>query len=638
MPENKWPFVLEEVSRVLKPEGALEVVEEDLIFPGGQEHCTCHYPPDIVLPAETDETSSSLSLQNAGSRTPSSHDRETVEHHEHPPPPPPRTPPDATEAPGSNTKGDNTHPFYYFSPSSNSRDHSKLEEAYNDMHSSKFINLMPISLLTETLAHYFKNLRSHPPVLITFPPPEEEMWSDESISGNEGSNAVSPGPTQQPPTISTAYRRRPWRKSRPSTANSSVGSSGGSPTHSTRPLSPISPLSEGRPSISGPATAEASLFALVEDTDATPTEATGFMTHPPVGGWHTLHLDVRSLVRPRQPFIMIDRCRMPARGYGLPSGAGAAAGGDGSSSTHSPMTRLPNTTFNLDLQSLTLLLSQSVTDVLECAEAMWEYLVEQGKARTKRPSQPATNSHSVSSSAAGVASTAMTRTKSQGVVDRDEFDQWISKYEKEMHARIGMAEALRRRFGWETKALLSDYVVTKARSHTMSTLTPTMVAPTLGAPSAAMATTTTAMTTLVLPGPSRPRFLGEPGSEEGAGAHSSSSVSLAAEEEGGGQERVESVAGIMRPRTGSAPERVTSVYHARKAGKHVARAAIGDSGAHRRSHSLDGTNAVEMVGPGEGEAGGHGEIGGEGVGELEGVELPRLSRCIRVFVAWNGKD
>lgn len=46
VPEDKWPDLLEEVSRVLEPNGAVEFLEEDLIFPGGSEPCSCHFPPD----------------------------------------------------------------------------------------------------------------------------------------------------------------------------------------------------------------------------------------------------------------------------------------------------------------------------------------------------------------------------------------------------------------------------------------------------------------------------------------------------------------------------------------------------------------------------------------------------------------
>ncbi|KAG8795793.1 hypothetical protein FRC17_008078, partial [Serendipita sp. 399] len=37
IPETKWPLLLKEVSRVLKPEGRLEIIEDDLSFPGGSE-------------------------------------------------------------------------------------------------------------------------------------------------------------------------------------------------------------------------------------------------------------------------------------------------------------------------------------------------------------------------------------------------------------------------------------------------------------------------------------------------------------------------------------------------------------------------------------------------------------------------
>ena len=625
MPENKWPLLLEEVARVLKPEGALEVVEEDLIFPGGLEPCTCHYPPDITPPDDIDD------LTPQQNQITSSHGHD----HRYPEGSPPGTP-----VPNGLFKTNTAHPFYYSSPSVNSRDHTKLEEVYNDMHSSHFISLKPISFLTETLAHYFKDVRSHPPVLVTFPPPEEEMWSDGSASGFEGGTSSDSAAAIATERIVPTRRHT---KSRPSTtASSSIGSSGGSPTLSSQTLSmsPISPT-DGRPSISSVATitTEAgSLFSLGPDSDenaAAAASAAGFMTHPPVGGWHTLHLDVRSLVHPRQPFIMIDRCRMPARGYGLPSAlpsatAATATNGDDATASraghgYGPMTRLPNTTFELDLQNLTLLLSQSVTDVLECSEAMWEYLVDQGKARTKKP-RPNAHSHSLSYGPSG-SSTSKVQPTVQGVIDREEFDHWISKYEKEMHTRIGMAEALRRRFGWETKHLSSDYVTTRAVP------LPTIISP----------TSATLQRPLVMDNNNR-------SSEEMLGiknlatVQSSSSTSLLASS---GEGHSEPTSGVMRQRTGSAPERLSAEQ--RKAGKHHGTRGSqgGGSGGHSyghghgRAHSLDAANAWEAL-IGTGTAG-----EGEGlVGQREGhdgeisleVELPRLSRCIRVFVAWNGKE
>ncbi|KIM28696.1 hypothetical protein M408DRAFT_329163 [Serendipita vermifera MAFF 305830] len=636
VPENKWPYLLEEVSRVLKPDGALEVVEEDLIFPGGQEPCTCHYPPDIVPPDDFDDLTPHPNVSS------SSHDHHDHEHHQqlqHPEGSPPDTPvPTAHASPKSST----VHPFYYSSPSVNARDHTKLEEAYNDMHSSKFINLTPISVLTETLAHYFKDVRSHPPVLVTFPPPEEDMWNDGSGGGTSNSDTAGAG-SGHGSAASTAGRTRVRRrtKSRPSTAESSIGSSGGSPTQSSQVLSPTSTHETGN------------LFALGPDADenaAAAASAAGYMSHPPVGGWHTLHLDVRSLVHPRQPFIMIDRCRMPARGYGygLPttSTGVASSSGDESTSRGHPMTRLPNTTFELDLQNLTLLLSQSVTDVLECSEAIWEYLVEQGKARTKKPPARNTHAHSLSYAPPGSnSSTTMQSGASQGIIDREEFDHWISKYAKEMHARIGMAEALRRRFGWETKGLTSEYV----SSRSLAPL-PTFFSPTSATGRGAQR---------------RPLDRNDPSSDDvhnataasttavgtSAGHASSSSLLAAAGGSIGGEESSSSgpEPGKMRQRTGSAPERVSSSEQ-RKAGKHAHGRGVGaghslSGHSHGRAHSLDAANAWEALtaahhshhpGGGEDGEGGSGQGDGHGESGLE-VELPRLSRCIRVFVAWNSK-
>lgn len=596
VPENKWPLLLEEVSRVLKPEGAIEVIEEDLIFPGGQESCTCHHPPDKLEapyhPASNDdepETSHDYLISQDDNR------------HS-----PPETPETSTPI---LTPADNMYQYpsqYYSSQLLNLRDHSRLEQAYNDMHSAKFINLRPISVLTSILANYFKDVRSHPPLLITFPPPEEEMWSESGeesgTSSNEGTKAegskVKAGAKSRPSTAGSAAR---------SMDSSAVSSSAhGSPAQSQQTLSPtLSPTSATTMTTTTTRSMNTghNLFWLSSGAGSAENASGTYMTHPPAGGWHTLHLDVRSLVRPKQPFVMIDRCRMPARSIG--------------SKATSYLSRLPNTTFDLDLQSLTLHLSQSVTEVLECREAIWEYLVEEKRARVKRM--------------ANVGATA------SNMVDRDEFDHWIAKYEREMHERIGMASALRKRLNWAAKGLSGSDNRCRGVGGQKST-----VASRSGNPGSSR------RSTVAPPGARAPNHSvselrvaeggrgGEPRAKEEQPYSSSSSSLPVMNDTATGS----SGSTTTRQRTGSAPERVsTSSQQSRGHGHgHGHGHGEGERGAeerHSRAHSLDAVNAFEALfnGPTVGierETGGRQEQADE---EAEG-QLPRLSRCVRVFVAF----
>jgi hypothetical protein len=449
--------------------------------------------------------------------------------------------------------------------------------------------------------------------LITFPPPEEEMWSDSSesaFSGTEGSRIEG---TQGGAGF----------KSRPSTAGSathSLGSSavsssvGASPMRFHQTLSALSPISPA--STTG---TDDSLFSLSSRSEDPDMANSTYMTHPPVGGWHTLHLDVRSLVYPKQPFIMIDRCRMPARTVG-PSTSGVP---------HS-MTRLPNSTFELDLQSLTLHLSQSVTEVLECREAIWDFLVEQKRARVKKGTGSVGASVALPSmSTTTVSSTGSTT--SNNMVDREEFDHWIAKYEREMRERIGMASALRKRFDWKTRGLCSSDGGNNRdgggkrnrRAIASRSDNPASGLKNHGGQMIGMAP---------LPkNPSSSDVLGD--HHEAEYPNSASSTSLLVEEvtTGSGMiantdaangQAIDGNPSTFRPRTGSAPERAnTGVRH--------------KGSGHSRAHSLDAANAWEALLSGNGVGAGQGQE--ELEEEEEEVELPRLSRCVRVFVAWNNK-
>ncbi|KIO02665.1 hypothetical protein M404DRAFT_638821 [Pisolithus tinctorius Marx 270] len=57
----------------------------------------------------------------------------------------------------------------------NPRDHTVLETIYNEMHADRFVNLTPLSLLGNALGLWFKDVRTHEPIVLRFPPPPEEL-------------------------------------------------------------------------------------------------------------------------------------------------------------------------------------------------------------------------------------------------------------------------------------------------------------------------------------------------------------------------------------------------------------------------------------------------------------------------------
>ncbi|KAG2134310.1 S-adenosyl-L-methionine-dependent methyltransferase, partial [Suillus cothurnatus] len=98
---HTWDDLFEEITRVMKPGAAFEIVEEDLSFPGR---------PDW----EGSEVGTLRSKGSNISMSPSS-----------------VVPPDP-------------------------RDHTVLETIYNEMHSDRWINLSPLSLLANTVGSWFK--------------------------------------------------------------------------------------------------------------------------------------------------------------------------------------------------------------------------------------------------------------------------------------------------------------------------------------------------------------------------------------------------------------------------------------------------------------------------------------------------
>lgn len=631
VPEDKWPDLLEEVSRVLEPNGAIEILEEDLIFPGGSEPCTCHYPPDWNEGEEDarneDTMSSELNHQSP----------EKDLHH-------------------SGYQG-----LFYPSQSVDVRDHSHLEQAYNDMHADRFINLRPISVLTNVLPLYFRDVRSHPPLLITFPPPEEEMWSDaSSLSSTSGESDASVALHNRKTLVATPKRQKATipkspHLSRPSTANSSaiysIDSSAVESSHGGSPPQGRSPLQQQPPTLP--------LDGQVETVTngSSPSE---YMHQPPQGGWHTLHIDIRALVHPKQPFIMIDRCRMPARVV--------SAGADSQNLADQTMTRLPNTTFEFDFQYLTMSLAHSVTEVLECKEEIWEYMVRKGEAKPGNGSNIAAwTGLGMSLATSGewsegeaVKTKKPIRSRSprrDEPIERKDFDFWVSNYEREMKRRIQMAKVMRSRLDWKPRELVSSEFHS-SHSHRPSMgnsvsgpggkiLSPITPGGWSSVP-APFGTISTENPTRRLDPSDHPHSssledintalnvqeddLDEHHHQSAVkGAHSSSTSLVGNESSSVG----------ARKRTNSGPEKL---QRTRRGSGHSSQQ------GHARNNSLDAADAWETLVQEKPHLASlradDGTIAGSAMDrDSKAVDengfaddIPRLSRCVKVFVAWNNKD
>ncbi|KAF8272206.1 hypothetical protein EI94DRAFT_1796342 [Lactarius quietus] len=168
IPEDKWDFLLEEISRVMKPGAAIEMVEEDLFFPGrflDPPSNPLHNNPDPLHGALPTHYQPNGLYHDTNERWSFSQDGST-----------------STSASHIITHLYIHRLFYSNRLSSDSsrlesgaplnpRDHSLLEYIYTGMHAARFINLSPLSLLAHSLPLFFENVRSHAPIMFMFPPP-----------------------------------------------------------------------------------------------------------------------------------------------------------------------------------------------------------------------------------------------------------------------------------------------------------------------------------------------------------------------------------------------------------------------------------------------------------------------------------
>ncbi|KAH9939809.1 hypothetical protein B0H21DRAFT_31146 [Amylocystis lapponica] len=352
VPEDKWDALFEELVRIMKPGAAFELLEEDLYFPGK--------PRDLPSPKSSSRFTSPVSgpsspLVRPRAPTPSSSyqssDKSSMENlsvtsksslpsRDNYTPSPLVT---SDAAPG--TYGPQR--FHAFSrPPLNPHNHSVLEHIYNEMHAARFINLQPISLLSNLINIYLKDVRTHQPFIAMFPPhPTAGHYSTIVPKSPEGSN---------------------YRSSTDSFSDAAKAA-----------------LEKAVSSDS---------CALVDDVlSNSGSSESNEPTHWVEG--HHLRFDMDDYVKldnSRVPFVLK---RRRATGASLAAGVlhaeppadvlhDAASGQSSGSSGEERrgqgirLSDLPNETVHFDPRTLNLHLSRKVRDVLACAEAMWDYVVD----------------------------------------------------------------------------------------------------------------------------------------------------------------------------------------------------------------------------------------------------------------------
>ncbi|KAH8835498.1 hypothetical protein DL96DRAFT_1702477 [Flagelloscypha sp. PMI_526] len=142
VPENKWPYLFEEVNRILRPGGAIEVIDEDVLFPVSQNFFSALRPKALTSPSSSDLKPTPLNLPDPlslGHHSPSNSISHSSESHGTPLP-------------------DDFH------------DHALLESLYIATFEQRFINTTPTAMLPSYFTTYFRRVNMGP-VLSFFMPP-----------------------------------------------------------------------------------------------------------------------------------------------------------------------------------------------------------------------------------------------------------------------------------------------------------------------------------------------------------------------------------------------------------------------------------------------------------------------------------
>ncbi|KAF8158905.1 hypothetical protein K438DRAFT_1686751 [Mycena galopus ATCC 62051] len=310
----------------------------------------------------------------------------------------------------------------------NPRDHSLLEGIYNEMNATRFINLSPLSLLANLVGLHFKDVRTHPPLQLTFPPPvaklpEPDLTTDDDDSDSDDArNAILPSPRKRMSTQSSMHD---------------------------------SAFSFGSPG--SPRSAE-------------------FSDESPIPRDEPRWVNTKDLLKRESRYIVLDEARrsayspstqssFPAMLPDAPTGE-SKSGGDASGHHPPPaakllpiyrtpegQNRLPNNTFNIDIRTLNMHLALRVAEIVACAESMWEWVVSY-QATSRAGGRP--RAGSLASEAPPRASRLIVRPDPErdafknAVLDltREDFDNLLVRFELDMRDHVAIGSTLRDQFSW----------------------------------------------------------------------------------------------------------------------------------------------------------------------------------------------
>ncbi|KAF9485800.1 hypothetical protein BDN70DRAFT_459133 [Pholiota conissans] len=292
----------------------------------------------------------------------------------------------------------------------NPRDHTILEAIWEGMLEARFVNSTPTSVLQTYLEYHFTGIRTHPPLIYTFPPipPKVEESDDED----------------EPPSAKL-------RVSGPSESD----------TDDARDAIVTRPKPKAKPRSNLSSNSVVSMTSSEEKR----------------------YLSMVSLVQRESPFVSFDNARTyaysPAKNALFRANIDKRTTDKDSLSTSEPyiMPRMPNTTLHIDLNPLNMQLTLRAKEIVACSESMWEWVEElqNGPASDKERSGMATPWY-----VGGVDAMADSDVTRSIILDmtREDFDRLLCNFEWDMLDKACMGQALADRFNWHTfeGALLAD--------------------------------------------------------------------------------------------------------------------------------------------------------------------------------------
>ncbi|KAJ6609229.1 S-adenosyl-L-methionine-dependent methyltransferase [Mycena sp. CBHHK59/15] len=187
VPEDEWQFVLEEVSRVMKANGVLEIIEEDLIFPCSPPRTRSHLAPlnlDFSGRERKDSAPHSAWSSSQSSHTllsdiwsiPDSPDVYRVQKK----PSLPTLPESSSGAltisfdaiPPLSSRNTTFFPqdMEIITTDAHPQDHTRLKTAWDAMLSRRFLAASLVTVLPFYLSSFFENVQTHPSLQISLPP------------------------------------------------------------------------------------------------------------------------------------------------------------------------------------------------------------------------------------------------------------------------------------------------------------------------------------------------------------------------------------------------------------------------------------------------------------------------------------